>query len=103
MEGYVPVQGSRGYEEVSATSSTAVGLTVNNINNAGSDGLASIQVSSFPVAIKANGAAPTSATVKTCAIGESITLTGYTEMKNFQAIGIGGTAVLAVQYYHKLP
>lgn len=103
MPEYVPVKGALGYEEISATTTTAIGLTAANINNAGYDGKAIVQVTAYPAATSVHGTAPTSATVKQFSTGDEIKLFGYAEMSQFLAIGIGGTSVLAAQYYQRMP
>jgi hypothetical protein len=100
---YIPVQGSLGYEEVSATSSAAIGLTTACITAAGEDGKALILVSDYPLATSIHGTDPTSGTVKQIPVGDSFVLLGKLEMTKFRGIGIGGTSVCAVQYYQRMP
>ncbi len=95
MEYYVPVD----YAEVTATAVTAIGLTAAKVNTISPKGMVRIMVTAFPIAEREDGGTPTAATVQQFQVGDLIYLNSIQAMLNFKAIGIGGTAVLAVQYY----
>lgn len=99
MNYYVPVEGSLGYEEISCTTATAKGLTAANVTATGAKGLARVLVTTFPAATRCDGAAPTSATKQVWGTGQILYIEGYEELSKTRFIGIGGTTVLAVQYY----
>ena len=101
-EYYIPISGPIGYQEITAGTGAAVTLGTANIasvTNATSAGMARVYCSAYPVAFREDGTAPTSATIQTLAVGSFLYLHSITEMQNFQAIGLGGSAVLAVQYF----
>ncbi len=89
---------SIGYEEISATSATAIGLTAAKITSILPKGQVRIQVSAYPVAFRIDGGVPTGSTIQQLAVGSVLYLDDISEMKNFLSIGVGGTAVLAVDY-----
>jgi hypothetical protein len=90
-----------GYEELTATTGTAIGLTVATINSLSAtypDLWVIVQCQTYPAAYLWYGT-PTSATVQQIATGDSIQFAGTALMKSFKAIGIGGSAKLAVNYF----
>ncbi len=86
------------YEEVSATAATAIGLTVAKINKILPKGRVKIYATAFPVAFRVDGGTPTGATVQQLQVEDDLYLDSISDMKNFSAIGVGGTSVLAVDY-----
>lgn len=93
---------SVGYEEVACTSSAANTLTaatITSLKASYSDLWATVQVADYPVAYRTDGTAPTSSTKKTAPIGTVIWLESLSDLTGFKAIGVGGTANLAVTYY----
>ena len=86
------------YEEIAVTAGQAVGLTAAKINKILPKGRVRIQVASFPIAFRTDGGTPTSATPQQMAVGDIAYIDDITEIKNFLAIGIGGTANIGVDY-----
>jgi hypothetical protein len=89
-----------GYEEVSATTGAAIGLTAATITTLSTypDLWVMIQCQTYPVAYLFYGT-PTGSTVQQIAVGDGITFNGVNLMRSFSAIGVGGTAKLAVTYF----
>ncbi len=89
------------YEEVEVTTGAAVGLDEAKIAPiAGKpEVLARIMVADASVAWLENGATPTSLTKQQIEDTGVIFLESIADMRNFLAIGLDGTAILAVTYY----
>ena len=93
-----------GYEEVTATSATAIGLTAATITTlaaANPDMWALIynsNLTAYPAAYLFYGT-PTANTFSQIAVGDSLQIKGVQMLKAFLAIGIGGSAKLAVHYF----
>ena len=93
-----------GFETIAPTSSAVLPLTAATINNIlarhGNGNIeAQIQCATYPVAYRYDGVDPTTSTVQQLAVGDSMKLGGTTALRNFRAIGVGGTAALAVSYW----
>ena len=93
-----------GYEEVTATAAAAIGLTtatVDTLAAANPDIWALIynsNLTTYPAAWLMYGT-PTAATFQQMAAGDSIQIKGVQMLKAFLAIGVGGSAKLAVNYF----
>jgi hypothetical protein len=90
-----------GYEEVTATTGAAIGLTAATITTLAAqypDLWVIIKNTAYPAAYLWYGT-PTSATIQQMAVGDSITMKGVDLMRAFLAIGIGGSAKYAVNYF----
>lgn len=90
-----------GYEEVTATTLTAVGLTAATIDALEakySDLWVLIVNTAFPLAFSWYGT-PTSATVQQLAVKDQLEIRGSQMMRTFKGIGIGGSAIYAVNYF----
>ena len=93
-----------GYEEVTVTSAAAIGLTASKIDTlaaANPDVWALIynsNLTTYPVAWVMYGT-PVAGTFQQMAAGDSIQIKGVQMLKAFLAIGIGGSAKLAVNYF----
>ena len=94
------------YEEISPTSSAVMPLTLATINDliakqGGGDLSIELTCATYPVAYRYDGVDPTTSTVQQLSVGDRLNLHGITALRNFKAIGVGGTAVLGVTYWGK--
>lgn len=90
-----------GYEELSPSTSTAVGLTAATITTLAEnypDLWVIVQCQTYPVAYLWYGT-PTSGTYQLLQVGDTVKFEGVYLMRSFKAIGVGGTAHLAVTYF----
>lgn len=89
-------------EEIDATTATAVGLNATKLTlMAGISNLyrAEILVTTYPIAWQQSGATATGTDYNQAQVGDIILLDSYAALDNFSAIGVGGTAKLAVTYF----
>lgn len=89
-------------EEVSATTSPAVGLSSTKLTDmAGRNNnyIAKILVSGYPIAWQETGATAGGSDKNVAQVGDVFFLGSLYAMTKFSAIGVGGTSVLAVTYY----
>jgi hypothetical protein len=90
-----------GYEEVSATTGTAIGLTAATVNALAAvypNLFVVIVNTAYPIAYLWYGT-PTSGTVQQMAVGGVLQFRGTDMLLAFKGIGIGGTAKYAVNYF----
>ena len=90
-----------GYEEVTATTGAAIGLTAATISTLAAtypDLWVLINNTAYPAAYLFYGT-PTAATIQQLAVGDSMQIKGVQLMRAFLAIGIGGSAKYAVNYF----
>ena len=90
-----------GYEEVTATTGAAIGLTAATINTLAAaypDLWVVIKNTTYPMAYLWYGT-PTGSTVQQMAVGDIIVMKGVDMMRAFLGIGIGGSAKYAVNYF----
>jgi len=93
-----------GYEEVTATAASAIGLTAATITTLATnypDLWVMVQnspLTSYPAAYLFYGT-PTAATFSQLAAGDTMKIKGVDLLRAFLAIGNGGSAKLAVHYF----
>ena len=92
-------------KSISATSGAAVGIPAADLAfMAGSKNeyLAKVKVTAYPAAWQEDGTTATGADANTTPVGGIFYLESLYAMKKFSAIGVGGTAVLAITYYQAI-
>jgi hypothetical protein len=90
-----------GYEEVTATSAAAIGLTAATISTLEAsypDLWVLIKNTAYPLAYLWYGT-PTSGTIQQMAVGDVLVIKGVQMMRAFLGIGIGGSAKYSVNYF----
>jgi hypothetical protein len=91
------------YEEVTCTSGAANVLTEAKVLSMGNAKcMVQILVTAYPVAFREDGGTPTSATAQQAPINSVIKIKSRIGAGQFKAIGIGGSAVLAVTYFKRV-